>query len=212
MRVHSLEAWPVEMGLDEPYTIAYETVDSVENVFVRITTDGPIVGYGCAAPDAMVTGETTRSVLDAIEQVAKPQLAGADPLRPALHLEALGAALSRQPAARAAIDMALYDLLGKSAGLPLWRLLGGYRDCIVTSITIGILSEEETTQAARTRVAEGFRCLKIKGGSDVELDIARVHKVREVVGEAVEVDRDSTDAGDDSPRPDSATSGSAPSR
>lgn len=187
MRIHSLEAWSVEMGLDEPYTIAYETVDQAENVFVRIATDGPIVGYGCAAPDQEVTGETTQSVLDALEQVAQPQLIGGDPLRPALHLEALGEALPRQPAARAAIDMALYDLLGKAADLPLWRLLGGYRERIVTSITIGILPEEETTQAARDRVAAGFRCLKIKGGSDVELDIARVHKVREAVGEAIEL-------------------------
>jgi L-alanine-DL-glutamate epimerase-like enolase superfamily enzyme len=187
MKIIALEAWPVEMGLEEPYTIAYETVERVENVFLRVTTNGPVVGYGCSAPDPIVTGETAATVLDAVEQVVKPRLTGADPLRLALHLEELRRALPHQPAALAAIDMALHDILGKVAGLPLWRLLGGFRERIATSITIGILSEEDTTQAARERVAEGFLCLKIKGGSDVELDIARVHRVRAAVGEGIEL-------------------------
>jgi L-alanine-DL-glutamate epimerase-like enolase superfamily enzyme len=187
MKIVALEAWTVELELEEPYTIAYETVERVQNVFIRIATDGPVVGYGCAAPDPGVTGETVTTVLEAIERVITPRLTGADPLRFALHLEKLRQALPRQPAALAAIDMALHDILGKAAGLPLWRLLGGFRDCIATSITIGILSEEDTTRAARERVAEGFRCLKIKGGSDLELDIARVLKVRAAVGEGIEL-------------------------
>jgi L-alanine-DL-glutamate epimerase-like enolase superfamily enzyme len=187
MKIVALEAWTVELELEEPYTIAYETVERVQNVFIRIATDGPVVGYGCAAPDPGVTGETVTTVLEAIERIITPRLTGADPLRFALHLEKLRQALPRQPAALAAIDMALHDILGKAAGLPLWRLLGGFRDCIATSITIGILSEEDTTRAARERVAEGFRCLKIKGGSDLELDIARVLKVRAAVGEGIEL-------------------------
>ena len=187
MRIVAVEAWPVEPELREPYTIAYETVERVENVFLRVTTDGPVVGYGCAAPDLTLTGETVATVLDAVERLAAPRLAGADPLRFALLLEQLRPPLDRQPAAFAAIDMALHDILGKAAGLPLWRLLGGFRDRIATSVTIGILSEEETTKAARERVAQGFRCLKIKGGADVELDVARVRGVRATVGEEIEL-------------------------
>jgi L-alanine-DL-glutamate epimerase-like enolase superfamily enzyme len=83
--------------------------------------------------------------------------------------------------------MALFDILGKVAGLPLWKLLGGYRECIPTSVTIGILPETETVEAASRRVAEGFKCLKIKGGRDVESDVARVLKVREAVGPNIEL-------------------------
>ncbi|MDX1387581.1 MAG: dipeptide epimerase, partial [Acidobacteriota bacterium] len=85
--------------------------------------------------------------------------------------------------ARAAIDMALFDIVGKVAGLPLWRLLGGYRRRIRTSVTIGILPERETVSAARDLISRGFDCLKLKGGSDVEQDISRVLKVREAVGQ-----------------------------
>jgi L-alanine-DL-glutamate epimerase-like enolase superfamily enzyme len=83
--------------------------------------------------------------------------------------------------------MALFDILGKAAGLPVWRLLGGYRRRIKTSMTIGILPEKETVAAARAHVENGFRCLKLKGGRDVEEDIERVAKVREAVGKAIEL-------------------------
>jgi L-Ala-D/L-Glu epimerase / N-acetyl-D-glutamate racemase len=187
MKITAIEAWSVDLPLTEPYTIAYETIDRVGNVFVRLRTDGPAVGYGCAAPDLEVTGETVASVLAAIRDVAEPLLRSADGTRIAMHLEALRQPLDRQPAAVAAIDMALHDLLARVAGLPLYRLLGGFRQRIVTSVTLGILPEEATVERARQRVAQGFRCLKIKGGVDVDLDIARVLKVREAVGDAIEL-------------------------
>jgi L-alanine-DL-glutamate epimerase-like enolase superfamily enzyme len=78
--------------------------------------------------------------------------------------------------------MALYDLLGRIAGIPVYQLLGAYRDRIATSITIGILNEPETVRRARDFVAQGFRALKLKGGRDVEEDISRVLAVRAAVG------------------------------
>jgi L-alanine-DL-glutamate epimerase-like enolase superfamily enzyme len=81
--------------------------------------------------------------------------------------------------------MALHDILGKASHLPLWKLLGGYRDRIRTSVTIGILPKEETVERAQAWIARGFRCLKLKGGIDVEADIERVLTVREAVGERI---------------------------
>jgi len=187
MEITGVEAWPVKLTLTEPYTIAYETVTSATNVFVRIETNGKYVGYGCAAPDIQVTGEDANLVLEAVESVAASSLRGEDPLRTALLLDRLQPDMAARPSALAAIDMALHDLLGKVCGLPLWRILGGYRDRIETSVTIGILPEAETLQRAAEWVAKGFRCLKLKGGRDVESDIVRVLRVREHCGERIEI-------------------------
>jgi L-Ala-D/L-Glu epimerase len=119
--------------------------------------------------------------------VVAPAIRDSDPLRRLLIHERLRPYLAAHPSARAAVDMALHDILGKAAGLPLWKLLGGYRDRIRTSVTIGILPEAETVACARERIAQGFRCLKLKGGLDVESDVARVRAVRAAVGDAVEL-------------------------
>jgi L-alanine-DL-glutamate epimerase-like enolase superfamily enzyme len=187
MKITRIETWPVTMRLKEPYAIAYETVEQVTNVFLRLETNEAVMGYGCAAPDLEVTGETPKGVLRALEDIVRPAIKGSDPLRFAMILERLKPRLKDQPSTLAALDMALYDILGKKSGLPLWRLLGGYRDRMRTSVTIGILPEKETIERARDWVREGFKCLKIKGGQDVDSDIQRIIKVREAVGKGIEL-------------------------
>jgi L-alanine-DL-glutamate epimerase-like enolase superfamily enzyme len=187
MKITNIKAWPLSMRLSEPYTIAYETLDSVTNIFLRIETNRGIVGYGCSAPDKMITGETPDSVLQDIIEVVGPSIKGSDPLRPAMLFERLRPTMQPHPAAMAAVDMALCDILGKASNLPLWRLLGGFRDHIKTSVTIGILPEKETTERAKQLVAVGFKSLKLKGGIDVDSDVGRVLKVREAIGDKIEL-------------------------
>ncbi len=187
MRIVEVEAWPVEMPLEAPYTIAYETVSNVSNLFLRVETDRGITGYGCAAPDPPVTGERPEEVLRCLVDTVDPALRGLDPLRHALIMEGLKESLPRNPSARAAVDMALFDILGKAAGLPVYKILGGFRECMPTSITISILPEAETVSAARDFVQQGFTALKLKGGLDVYDDIVRVCKVREAVGAAIQI-------------------------
>ena len=175
------------MRLSEPYTIAYETVDSVTNVFLLIETNSGIVGYGCAAPDKLVTGETSETVLRDLTDIVEPSIKGSDPLRPVMLLERLKPLLKHRPSALAAVDMALFDILGKASNLPLWRLFGGFRDRIRTSVTIGILPEKETSESAKKFVSAGFKSLKLKGGIDVDADVSRVLKVRETVGDKIEL-------------------------
>jgi L-alanine-DL-glutamate epimerase-like enolase superfamily enzyme len=185
MKIRSVEVGEVTLRLSSPYTIAYETIDTAPNVFVRIETDGEFVGFGCAAPDVEVTGESAATVVAAIREIVEPRLKGSDPLRHAMLMERLRQPLAGQPSARAAVDMALYDILGKKAGLPLWKLLGGYRDRIRTSVTVGILPVPETVAEAKRWVEAGFSCLKIKGGANVESDVERILEVRRAVGDKV---------------------------
>ena len=187
MKITNLEVWPVHMKLTQPYSIAYQTVDATTNVFLRIETNTGICGYGCAAPDEHITGETANSVLRVLEDVVTPCVKGSDPLRTVMILERLKPRMEFQPSARAAVDMALYDLLGKASNLPLWKLLGGFRDRIRTSITIGIVPVKETVERALEFVVKGFKSLKLKGGLDVDTDIERVLKVREAVGGKIEL-------------------------
>ncbi|MGD8524476.1 MAG: dipeptide epimerase [Desulfobacterales bacterium] len=187
MRITCLEAWPVKMQLAEPYTIAYECIDSVTNVFLRLETDKGITGYGCAAPDRQITGETPESVIQICEEFIKPRLKKSDPLRIALLSEKLKPELDNYPSALAMVDIALYDILGKVAQLPIYKLLGGFRTRMKTSITIGIMPLDETIAKAKEFVGRGFKALKIKGGINVEEDIEKILKLREKLGPKIEL-------------------------
>ena len=79
MKIKRIEAWPVVMKLAEPYTIAYETVSTAANVFLRMETSSGIIGYGCGAPDLSVTGETVDTVMAACHDVIVPAFKGSDP-------------------------------------------------------------------------------------------------------------------------------------
>jgi L-Ala-D/L-Glu epimerase len=189
MKIKRIETWVVGMSLKEPYTIAYETISAVENVFMRIETDTGIMGFGCAAPDLAITGETAAGVSVICRDIVEPLMKGRDPLRMAYIMENLKKALKQHPnrSTLAMADMALYDILGKFAGLPVYKLLGGYRRQFKTSITIGILPLKETVEKATHLVKNGFKSIKIKGGTDVDSDIERIIKVHEAVGNSIEL-------------------------
>ena len=187
MKIEAVEVWSTTLKLKEPSVIAYETIENVEIIFLRIITTSNIIGCGCAAPALNVTGERFEDTLRAGTDIGIPLLKNADPLLRAAILEQAKINLQSYPSLLAAIDMALYDILGKKAGLPLWQLLGGYRDCIATSITIGITSLLETVERALMRISQGFKILKLKGGKNLHEDIERVIKTRETVGENIEL-------------------------
>lgn len=187
MKITDIEFYPLEMKLKNPYTIAYETIDRTTNVFLKIETNSPLIGYGCAAPDPEVTGETAASVQKCFTDVVSSDLKGRDPLRYLYIIENLKNNLKQHPSALAAVDMALYDILGKQANLPLWKMLGGYRDKIKTSITIGILPLKDTLKLAQEYVSQGFKCLKIKGGIDVDSDIERLQQLRQILGSSIDL-------------------------
>lgn len=187
MKVTRLKIWSVSMPVAEPYTIAYETVTSATNLFMRIDTDTDINGFGCAAPDLKVTGETPRSVKTVFRDVIEPAVTGTDPLMISRIMEKLRSHSRTSPSAMAMLNMALYDILGKAARLPVYKILGGYRNSMKTSVTIGILPVDETLARAEEYASRGFKALKIKGGRDVDSDIERIIRIRERVGKRIEL-------------------------
>jgi len=187
MRITGATCERFSTQLTEPYTIAYETVDRTESILVFVHASNGKSGAGAAAPDPHVTGETAAQVQETFDTVVKPTLFGCDPTRIAHCMERVKKAVGRSPSLLAAVDMALFDLLGKIAGLPVYRLIGGYRTRMRTSVTIGIHDVAETVSRGVEWVAQGFTCLKVKGGSDPVLDVERVVKLREAVGRSIKI-------------------------
>lgn len=177
MRITRVSYERLELTLAVPYTIAYETVAHATNFILKVETDTPHVGYGCSAPDPVVTGETAAVVERAINDYIIPLLTGERPGSYARLLEELSSVISTFSSARAMVDMALLDLLARQAGVPLYQLLGGYRESIPTSVTIGIMSPDETMEMATRYVDAGFTVLKVKGGLHVEEDITKVKRL-----------------------------------
>ena len=180
MKIIRSHCWKREFKLTEPFRIAYETVDHCENVFLQVETDNNIVAVGCAAPDMYITGESGDMVLEHYNDRIEPLLHSADPFRYVRILEDLKNDMAGARSTLAMVDIMLYDLLAKCAGIPLYKLLGGYRESIPTSITIGISSLEETLEKIQYWYKTGFRIFKIKGGLNVTDDIEKIIKIREV--------------------------------
>ncbi len=168
------------LALAEDFAIARGSRTTQEVVRVEVEHDG-VVGRGEAAP-IYYRGETVRSALAFLSDVA-PGRVGEDPFA----LEEIGRAVwsdGAEAAARAALDAALHDWIGRRLGVPLWRLLGLSRDLPPTSYTIGIDSLEGTHDRARR--ARDFRVLKVKvGGAE---DLERLAAVREESPVALRVD------------------------
>jgi L-alanine-DL-glutamate epimerase-like enolase superfamily enzyme len=181
MQITSVEVVATELALRQPHrTAAPIHVDCVPVVFIRIETRQGDIAWGCAAFDPAVSGETLEKVTRVCQACADLAV-DLNPLNTEYALAKLGQLTQNTPSARCAFDIAFYDLLGLAAGMPLHRLLGGYRHRIQTSITIGIASVQETVEQAQQRARQGFRILKLKGGLSPEEDVRRVRAVHDAV-------------------------------
>ena len=181
MKIRSLELLPATVPLSRPYAIANAATDAVSMVRVRIEDDQGRTGLGAATPEPRVTGESFASGLEALRTLDSA-LRGLTFEAPRHLADRLHAAAPAAPGARAAVDMALHDLWGKLHGRPVADLLGRLHDNMPTSITIGVRNVEETLAEAREYLGRGFRVLKVKIGEDVDLDVERIVRLRELIG------------------------------
>ena len=171
------------MPLAVPYTIAYETISKTTNIILKLNTDKGITGWGCAAPDLEVTRESPEDVIHNIDTIITGLLQHQSPFQIARVVQQLKQSCPKASSTMAMVDMALYDLMARKAKLPLYQVLGGFRNKIQTSITIGILPIEETLEQAGHYLGQGFNIIKLKGGSDLAEDIEKVIKLRERYGD-----------------------------
>ena len=186
MGIKQIEVYPVTLAYYEPFRIAPGASTESNNVVVKVITDYGVIGWGESSPSERVTGETPKTVLETLDKIA-PKLIGMCPLRIEQDVELMDSVVKGNPAAKAAIDIALHDILGKTVRKPLFMVLGGYRTEVLTDLTLGIKPPKEMAKDALKAVKKGFKALKVKVGVNPEEDVERVRLIREVVGNDVQV-------------------------
>jgi o-succinylbenzoate synthase len=182
MRITDIKTGTFSIPLKTPFKTALRTALSLTNVMVRVETGQGLAGYGEAAPTAVITGDTIPSILGAVEGFIKPALIGRDLSEFDSVMEALSSCVAKNTSAKAAVDMALYDIRAQSLGVPLCKLLGGARAEVETDITISLNSAEEMVSDSLKAVESGFRILKVKVGKGGAADASTVLAIRNAVG------------------------------
>ncbi len=187
MRIKKIELGEIKVPLRTPFKTALRTVDSVHDLVVRISTESGAVAYGEAPPTAVITGETRASIRSAIEDYIAPKLIGADVLAMEDNQELLQGAILGNTSAKAAVDMALYDLWSQALNQPLYRALGGSKSEIETDLTISLNGIDEMVKDSLEALQRGFKVLKVKIGRDESLDLKRIEAIRKAVGRDVTI-------------------------
>jgi len=182
MKIVSAEIWRINLPLRTPFVIAYNTWTAMPSVIVKLTTDEGLVGWGESVPDEGVTGETIDGVYATLARVLLPDLIGERPCNIEAWHARVGAAINGAYAAKAAIDIAMFDLLGQVAERPLYHLLGGDTNHVKAPAVIGISAPEHLPASLAPYVSEGYEHFKLKLGGSPELDTRRVATAREYVG------------------------------
>ncbi|ASR35972.1 mandelate racemase [Prauserella marina] len=188
MRISKVEAIPYAIPYRKPLRFASGEVHTAEHVLVRVHTDEGLVGVADAPPRPFTYGETQASVRAVIDELFAPALLGESPLaRQRWH-----AKLHRtvgNPVAKAALDIAAWDVIGQSAGLPVTALLGGYTDRLRVAHMVGFAEPAKmVAEARRFRDEYGITTFKVKvGRRPAELDIAACRALREGLGDEAEL-------------------------
>jgi o-succinylbenzoate synthase len=193
MKITNFEVFPITIPLKIPFIISSGTQNDYFGVLLKLTTDDGLEGWGEAAPSERVTGETAESVKTALENLVKPLVLG----RAAEDLESImdsvEITIPDQPSAWCALDLALHDLKGKKANLPIKYLLGGYRDNIPISFTVVIGTVDEAVKSAQEYIEAGATVLKVKLGVNPEEDVARIKALREAFGNDIKITGDANE-------------------
>lgn len=182
MKIKEIAVGEIALPLARPFKTALRTVETVNDIVVRITTDNGLVGYGEAPPTAVITGDTKGSIICAIKEFIAPNLIGMDVENMDGVQKKLHSCILKNTSAKAAVDMALYDLYGKRWGAPLYKLLGGAKKEIETDITISVNPIDEMVADSIDAVKQGFRVLKVKVGKEGKADVERIAAIRNAVG------------------------------
>lgn len=194
MKITEVRLGRISVPLRVPFKTALRSVSAVKDVIVEVHTDTGNIGYGEAPPTGVITGDTTGAILGALRDHIIKTVMGRDVEDFENLMLALNGCVVHNTSAKAAMDMALWDLYGQRYKLPVYKLLGGSRKHIVTDITISVNDPDQMAQDTADAVARGYDTLKVKVGIDPALDVARLTAVRQAAGPGVRIRIDANQA------------------
>ncbi len=185
MKITRISVWHIPLTSIETYYMADDKIcDTVETVIVRIDTNSKYCGWGEVCPIPHYLPAYARGVSPAIQELS-PALLGADPIGVESLMDRLNAYLPGHDYAKSAIDIALWDLTGKVAGLPVYALLGGRQvEDMPLYHSITCTEPDEMVRIAQEAYEQGVRQFQVKLGADNDwgTDVERLIRVREAVG------------------------------
>src|SRR5689334_22522084 len=190
MKITRVEPIPVRVPLKAGMTAKTAHGEHAVSayVLVRVHTDAGLVGLGEATISGLWSGETQAGAVSAVRDYIAPLLVGKDPRDITAARRAMDFVIKLNPFTKAAVEMALWDLAGKAAGLPVYQLLGGkVRDRVRIKLVVWARDVPGSRLMAEQHLKLGVTCVKVKVGLDPETDVARVRAVREVAGSDVPV-------------------------
>ena len=184
MKIEKIEVLPVRLPLKAVVTLSRGVSRTIEEgkriILVKMTADDGTVGWGEAGPSRRWSAETTHSCFTSIKEYLAPVVLGRDPfdiagIHRVMDTELASGIDPGQPIAKAAIDLAVHDLVCKSLGINLQTWLGGKElDRIPLPYLVSAPNPDEIGKTVRAGVELGFKGLKVKVGDDPDIDIDNV--------------------------------------
>ncbi len=192
MSIAAIRTRRVSAPLHTPFVTALRRTTTTDFLLVEVIDSDGRTGFGEAPQVWAVTGANIAGSQAAVEDMIAPRLIGRDPDDLNASCALVAKAVVGNEAAKMAVDVALHDLAARRLGVTLPRLLGGPSAgdtavVVATDVTLAAGEAEALARAAKERVAEGFRVLKVKVGTDAEGDLERIRAVCDAVGPGVKV-------------------------
>ncbi len=177
MKITDIKLGMLEVPLKTPFKTALRTVERIRDVIIIVETDSGHKGYGEAPATYAITGDTHGSIIEAINVVMKPKLLGRDISNLNEITDIIQTSMVKNYNAKAAIEIAIYDLYAQLYNAPLYKILGGGEPSLQTDITISVDYIEKMVKDSVQAVELGFDILKVKVGKDIGLDIERIRAI-----------------------------------
>ncbi len=182
MKITAIRFAKLQVPLKTPFKTAVRTVENITDLVVLVQTNQGIVGYGSAPATPVITGDTHESITYAIDKLIGPRIIGMEVENIHAICHIIQSCIVANNSAKAALEIAIYDLWGKLYQAPLYKLLGGGSPNLRTDVTISVDSLEKMLEDAHLAISRGFDVLKIKIGTEIENDIDRVKAISQQLG------------------------------